>query len=122
LRVAPPPKIETRLDMSGVTLEMLLTAVANAIARQEERDGSAVAILQPRRLTIEGQISKLRRWTKQDKMGFEFKQLFSANTTRVEVSLTLLAVLELIKRREITAHQEEMFGPIFIQGVEEKSG
>lgn len=115
LRVAPPPKLEAKLDMSGVTLEMLLTAVSNALARQEERDGS-VAIVQPRRITIEGQINKLRRWTQRGKPAFEFRQLFSQESNRVEISITLLAVLELIKRREITASQDELFGPIFIEG------
>lgn len=114
LRVAPPPKVESRLDMSGVTLEGLLTAVQNALARAEEREDS-VSIVQPRRITIEGQMNKLRRWAKQDS-GFEFKQLLSGDSNRVEISITLLAVLELIKRREIVAHQEELFGPIFITG------
>lgn len=113
LRVAPPPKIEAKLDMTGVTLEALLTAVKDAIARAEDREES-VSIVQPRRITIEGQISKLRRWAKRD-TGFEFKQLLSAESSRVEISITLLAVLELIKRREIQAQQEELFGPIFIE-------
>jgi chromatin segregation and condensation protein Rec8/ScpA/Scc1 (kleisin family) len=32
----------------------------------------------------------------------------------VEVSVTLLAVLELIKRHEVNANQKEVFGPIEI--------
>lgn len=114
LRVAPPPKLETRLDMSGVTIDQLIAAVQDALARQEDRDGS-VAIVQPRRITIEGQINKLRRWTRQGSSSFEFRQLFSDQSSRIEVSITLLAVLELIKRREINAFQDELFGPIFIQ-------
>lgn len=113
LRVAPPPKIESKLDMSGVTLDGLVTAVQAALARAAEREES-VSIVQPRRITIEGQMSKLRRWTQRGS-GFEFKQLLSTESSRIEVSITLLALLELIKRREIVAHQEEMFGPIFIQ-------
>lgn len=113
LRVAPPPKVESKLDMSGVTLYKLITAVKNALERAEEREES-VSIIQPRRITIEGQMNKLRRWTTQH-TGFEFRQLLSSNS-RIEISITLLALLELIKRREITVHQETLFGPIFIEG------
>lgn len=114
LRVAPPPKLEARLDLSGVTIDRIIAALHDALARQEEREGS-VAIVQPRRITIEGQINKLRRWTREGSTSFEFRQLFSAASSRIEVSITLLAVLELIKRHEIVVFQEELFGPIFIQ-------
>jgi chromatin segregation and condensation protein Rec8/ScpA/Scc1 (kleisin family) len=33
----------------------------------------------------------------------------------MEIAVTLLAVLELIKRREVTAVQESLFGPIDIR-------
>ncbi|MCP5097636.1 MAG: segregation/condensation protein A [Chloroflexi bacterium] len=112
LRVAPPPKMESRLDMSGVTLEMLITAVQAALARAESREDS-VSIIQPRRITIEGQIKKLRYLVKRGKH-LRFNDLLSENVNRVEVSITLLALLELIKRHEISAVQPELFGPIEI--------
>jgi chromatin segregation and condensation protein Rec8/ScpA/Scc1 (kleisin family) len=39
----------------------------------------------------------------------------STAVNRTEIAVTLLAVLELIKRREIVAVQSTMFGPIAIQ-------
>lgn len=114
LRVAPPPKLESRLDLEGVTVDTLLTAVREALARMETLDDS-VTIVQPRRITIEGQISKLRRQVKTGDTTFH--ALLSSDTSRVEVSITLLAVLELIKRHEITAHQSDMFGPIAIRAA-----
>lgn len=110
LRVAPPPKLEGRLDMSGVTVEALLSAVQEALSRIDDREES-VAIVQPRRITIEGQINRLRQRAKMG-LAFGFTDLLSAKTSRVEISITLLAVLELIKQREILASQTEMFGPI----------
>lgn len=110
LRVAPPPKLEGRLDMSGVTIDSLLTAVREALSRVDDREES-VAIVQPRRITIEGQINRLRYRAKTGQ-SFGFTDLLSAQTSRVEISITLLAVLELIKRREILASQEALFGPI----------
>jgi len=110
LRVAPPPKLDGRLDMSGITIDSLLTAVREALSRVDDREDS-VAIVQPRRITIEGQITQLRQRAKTG-LAFGFTDLLSAKTSRVEISITLLAVLELIKRRELLASQTELFGPI----------
>jgi segregation and condensation protein A len=113
LRVAPPPKLEGRLDMSGVTVESLLAAMREALSRVDDREES-VAIIQPRRITIEGQINRLRQRAKTG-MSFGFTDLLSTKTNRVEISITLLAVLELIKRQEILASQTELFGPIALR-------
>src|SRR5690606_37883192 len=73
LRIAPPPKLEGRLDMSGVTVDVLLTAVREAFERVEDREES-VAIVQPRRITIEGQMARLRNRAKQGS-SFSFTDL-----------------------------------------------
>jgi segregation and condensation protein A len=41
-----------------------------------------------------------------------FNQLLARAATRVEIIVTFLAVLELIKRRQIYARQEQLFGDI----------
>ncbi len=115
LRVAPPPRLESQLDLSGVTVETLITAVRAALERSENREES-VAIVQPRRITIEGQIRRLRFRTRGHKR-IQFEDLLSEERSSVEVAITLLAVLEMIKRREIRAAQEVLFGPIAIEGL-----
>lgn len=112
LRVAPPPKLDTRLDLTGVTVESLITAVQSALSRAEELEES-VSIVQPRRLTIEGQIQRLRYRLSQNH-AFLFNDLLSPESSSTEVSVTLLAVLELIKRHEAAAKQTALFGPIEI--------
>ena len=113
LRVAPPPHLDTKLDLTGVTINTLLHALREVLARTETKDDS-VDVFQPRRVTIEGQITYLRKVL--GKAGsVSFRDLLSAVTDHVEVSVTLLATLELIKRREATAHQEYLFGPIEIR-------
>ncbi len=113
LRVAPPPKMERRLDLTGVSVETLLTAVHAALARTESKTDS-VALVKPRQVTIEGQIKYLRRRMKANGRS-TFDEILSSRATRVEVAITLLAVLELIKRQELTAVQPELFGPIEIK-------
>ncbi|NLF65776.1 MAG: hypothetical protein GX579_14365, partial [Chloroflexi bacterium] len=83
--------------------------------RTETREES-VEVVQPRRITIEGQLGHLRRTLKQRRQ-VEFRELLSEAADRVELSITLLALLELIKRREAEASQETMFGPIVVAAV-----
>src|SRR5690606_34266979 len=79
-----------------------------------EEQTEPLRLVQPRQVTIEGQIGRLRQKAQQGQP-FEFDELLSVSATAVELSVTLLAVLELIKRREIVAYQAEMFGPIQLQ-------
>ncbi|MBK8985875.1 MAG: segregation/condensation protein A [Chloroflexi bacterium] len=118
LRVAPPPKLEGRLDMTGITLNSLVTAVRDVLSRVENMEES-VAIIQPRQITIEGQMKRLR-WRLKQPTPFLFQEMLSPESSRVEISVTLLAVLELIKQREAQARQPELFGPIEIRAQSEE--
>ncbi len=114
LRLAPPPKVESKLDMSGVTVDVLKTAVRDALARLDDIDKS-ITIARPRRLTIDDQIKRLRRMVKQSDP-FTFNDLLSSKADMTEISVSLLATLELIKRRELRASQSQLFGEIEIVG------
>jgi len=56
----------------------------------------------------------------------EFERLFAATTRRVEIIVTFLALLELLRRRLATARQSQPAGPIMIyravQRAEDESG
>jgi segregation and condensation protein A len=115
LRVAPPPKVEKQLDLSGVTVYTLYTAVLDVLSQLSAQEES-VSLVKPRRITIEQQINRLRYRLKQQRP-FLFHDLLSPQRDRTELSVTLLAMLELIKRQEAIAQQSVMFGPIEIWGV-----
>ncbi len=115
LRVAPPPKLEKQLDLSGITVDSLIRAVRDVLARAESLEES-VSIVQPRHITIEGQIKRLQHQLG-EKRPFFFHEILSQNANRVEVAVTLLATLELIKRQEVEAFQLSHFGPIEIIGT-----
>jgi segregation and condensation protein A len=112
LRVAAPPALESRLDLTGVNVNTLATAVRNALARAERPEETA-ALVQRRAITIEGQIGHLRQ-TLQSRPRLTFGELLSARPNREEVSVTLLAMLELLKRQELRVSQAWLFGPIQI--------
>ncbi len=115
LRVAPPPKLQGRLDMSNVSLESLIEAVHAALARAANLEDS-VSVARPRQLTIGDQIRRLRHHVRSGST-MSFAELLTDHATRSEVAVSLLAVLELVKRREVVAVQKEMFGPITIAGA-----
>ena len=115
LRVAPPPKMQGRLDMSDISLEALIAAVREALERAASLEES-VSVARPRQLTIQDQIRRLRGYIRSGQK-IAFEELLSSSATRSEVAVSLLAVLELIKRREVTAVQEALFGPIVIVGT-----
>jgi segregation and condensation protein A len=112
LRVAPPPHIEGKLDMSGISVDTLLTALKGILARAETLEES-LSVVEPRSFTIEGQMEQLRA-----RLGLRrrvyFTDMLAHPHDRMEVAVTLLALLELIKRREARAQQVHLFGPIEI--------
>lgn len=113
LRVVPFPKPHGRLDMSGVSIDSLMDAVRAALQRAENLEDS-VSLVRPRRISIQDQIKRLRYHVRSGS-SIRFNELLSSQSTRLEIAVTLLAVLELIKRREVTATQDAMFGPIEIK-------
>lgn len=115
LRVAPPPKLDGQLDMSGITVEMLITAVQAALNRADTKADS-VSLIQRRQVTIAGQIKHLRTYLKVHNQS-TFLDLLPQKAGRVEIAVTLLAMLELIKRRELTVEQPVLFGPIEIKAT-----
>lgn len=115
LRVAPPPQLESKLDLSGVDAETLRHALRAVMLRAETQEES-VEVVQPRRITVDGKMVHLRAILR-DKGKASFVTLLSANANREEIAVTLLALLELIKRREATAHQTHPFGPIEIRAT-----
>lgn len=112
LRVAPPPRLEGHLDLSGIDAATLLEAMRAVMARVETMEES-LEVVRPRQITIEDQMGKLRDYLTRGR-SFLFADLVSNPRDRTEIAVTLLALLELIKRREAQASQTHLFGPIEI--------
>ena len=117
LRVATPPKVERKLDLSNVTLETLQRAALTAFAKTQEKESLDTVIAAPK-VTIRekiGMIGKaLRHLTRAS-----FHALLGTKPTRLEVVVTFLALLELIKRYRVEVHQESLFSDIEVQRLED---
>jgi len=118
LRLAPPPKVEKTLDLSGVTTLDLLEAVRRALALLPDKPelGTVVA---PPKVTIRDQIRLIARSLKERGGRVVFQRLLEGAASRMEIVVTFLAILELTKRRKIEARQAEMFGEIELISVGE---
>ena len=119
LRVAPPPKVEPKLDLSNITLAKLVAAAEEAFAKEKAKRPLATVIAAPR-VTIREKIDMITKVMKDMKRS-SFSQLTKDSTSRLEIVVTFLAMLELIKRYRVQAHQEGLFSDIEIDRMEDWS-
>src|SRR5215208_29434 len=117
LRIAPPPKVEPKLDLSNLTLEKLVAVAQDAYAKERDKKPLGVMIAPPR-ITIREKINLIAKMMK-DVERATFRALLNQGASRLEVVVTFLAMLELVKRYRINAHQEGLFGEIEIDRMED---
>lgn len=116
LRVAPPLRIEGTLDLTGIGLEDLTAAAAFVFAELRKRQAGASRVAPPR-ITIREKISLITHTLRRLKHA-TFRSLIGDRKDRVEIVVTFLAMLELVKRRLVSARQEHLFGEIDIEPTE----
>lgn len=117
LRVAPPPKVEPKLDLSNLTLEGLLNAAETAFAKEQDKKPLGTLITAPK-VTIREKIDYITK-TLKNIQRMTFSGLITDKATRVEIVVTFLALLELVKRYRVTAKQDVLFGDIEFERSEE---
>lgn len=114
LRVAPPVvKVEARLDLSGMGLTDLVQAAREVFARPVLADLSQVVSMP--RVTIREKIRSILDFLRAHPSG-SFRAMLQ-NRNRIEVVVTFLALLELIKRHLVMANQGDLFGDIEFQST-----
>ncbi len=116
-RTAAPPAPERRLDRSSVDLGKLQDAVRRALARIPSDPPLPQVRAYP--ITVAEQIDVVRsrmaaarRTAGGAAAAVLFSDLLAGAGTRLELIVTFLAVLELIKQQELVAVQESVFGEI----------
>ncbi|HUG34475.1 MAG TPA: segregation/condensation protein A [Anaerolineales bacterium] len=117
LRIAPPPKVEPKLDLSNLTLDKLIAAAETAFAREKQKEPLA-SIIAPPSVTIREKIDLISK-TLRDVQRSTFRALLNNGASRLEIVVTFLALLELIKRYRIDAHQEGLFSDIEINRMKD---
>jgi segregation and condensation protein A len=112
IRLAPPPRLEPRLSLGEVILDDLVAAVRQVLAVRPAAP-AVDEVVSPVTVTIGEQMALIRdELTRHGQISFQ--RLLRQVTTRVEVIVTFLAVLELIKQYVIEVRQDNLFGEIVI--------
>lgn len=112
LRRSPPPRADPHLDMGNVRLEDLRQALRQAMAATAVEVGLSESVTAPKvnlRQKIRLIFDALRRQGR-----VTFRALVRRADSRLEIVVSFLAVLELIKQRQVQAEQDELFGDIEI--------
>jgi segregation and condensation protein A len=113
LRLAPPPKVEGRLDLSELTLTDLFDAAMSSFQKEKEKQSLGTVISAPK-VTIRQRIAYIAEAMRKSKNS-SFKTLLEPTSSRLEVVVTFLALLELVKRYRVSARQDSLFGDIEIE-------
>jgi segregation and condensation protein A len=113
-RTAPPPDVPLPSGLDKVTLNRLMELFQEALKRHPEEPATTIPrdIVSVREKVRD--IEEALRKTGQ----VSFRKIVLACKTRVEVIVSFLAVLELIKAGRVWGQQEEAFGDISLVAIE----
>ena len=110
----PPVDIEGLLD--GLTLQKLNKVFASIMKRQSDKIDpirSKFGKIEKEEVSLEEKMIVLEQYAASHKQ-FSFRALLERQTSRVQVIVTFLAILELMKTGKIEVSQIQAFGDIQI--------
>ncbi len=112
VRMAGPPSLDRVVDLGDTTIQDLLAAVREVLEVAPPAP-SVNGTVPPVRIRIADQMALIEKATAGGRT-VSFRHLLQRATDRVEIVVTLLAVLEMIKQLRITVRQEMSFGDVII--------
>jgi len=113
LRLAAPPKVHEKVDFGEFSLTDLFKLAEDVFSQMDNRPelGSVVSVP---RVTIRDKIDHIVN-TLQIRSHSSFSQILGEQPTRLDVVVTFIALLELIKRHFVRASQESLFSEINLE-------
>lgn len=116
LRLAQPTKVDGKLDLAGLGLSDLIDSAYQVFMRANSAPPLSTLVAPPR-ITIREKILHIA-YALREKGRTTFQSLFNEKRTRLEIVVTFLAMLELVKRNYILTRQATLFGEISIEPTE----
>lgn len=113
LRVAPPPRLEGKVDLTDISIDDI-AAAAQGIFTDLNLADALTSVIPPSRVTIREKIYLITDILRHQP-SVAFQSLISKGYTRLEIVVTFLAMLELIKRHLVRVSQEGLFGDISLE-------
>lgn len=118
LRTVPTARVlnlEPHLDLGDTTLTDMMEALRGLLLEETEAEDEFA--VEPYEVTISQRIDYIQGLLREREQ-VHFHDLIHGHASRLELIVTLLAVLELIRSRDITVRQERLFGPIVISALD----
>jgi len=111
-RIAPPPELPPPTGLDGVTIDLLRQMVEIALTREIEHH-EPVHVIRPHKITVREKVEMLvSRLEAEGKVSF--RSVIEACRSRMEIIVSFMAVLELIKSRVLDAVQDGTFTDILL--------
>lgn len=105
--------------LEGISMDNLLGALQEVLERAAEEELSGEIVRDE--VSMRDKMKEIMHRLILKPKGIVFRDLFRLKSTRVEVVMTFLALLELIKLGKIRVHQSKSFGEIMIYSRLEKT-
>jgi segregation and condensation protein A len=115
-RLAPPPRIEPRLHPGEATLTDLLMAFARALEAHPPLP-AVDAVVAPAPVHIRDCMASIQKLLAQ-RDRIRFSALMQRARSRLEIIVTFLAMLEMIRRQVLRVTQDTAFGEIHLEARE----
>lgn len=116
---APRPHIEPQFEIGDITIDDLLQA-ARSVFSITKRLADISTVVHIPKVTIRQKISVIMEKLQNGQKASFMSMLTSPN--RIEMVVSFLAMLELIKRHLVEANQDELFGDIYLHSLTEWDG
>lgn len=113
LRYAPLPKLDSRLDIGDLTVNDLMLAAEEVLQNIQDKQNLGT-VIKAQKITIREKISLITGKLKKGEH-ISFRNLISQSDSRLEIVVTFLALLELIKRFHVKAIQDDIFSDIKVE-------
>ena len=110
-RVAPPPELQAPIGLDGITLDLLREMVETALNRVPDEE--PVHIVRPHKITIREKVALIQERLAADGR-VSFRALIEQCGTKMEIIISFMAVLELIKSCVLEALQDAAFADILL--------
>lgn len=116
-RLAPPPPVPEGAGLQNVTVERLRAIMLEVLTKKPAAPRAPVTIQRDTVMTLSDRVMDFReRLRRRGK--FSFRRAIMECRTRVEVVVSFLAILELLKSGEADAQQTDRWGDIEVVAVE----
>lgn len=117
-RITPLGRSPTLPVLQDLSIDELLSVAAQVFEIQPALPALASVVAAPR-ITIREKIIRIASYLQSTQKG-EFSKLFPSQVgSRLEVVVTFLALLELVKRHMLFVNQDDLFGEIFFEPAED---